>query len=141
MARLTDRERFVRRYFNKKGIDIDQHPNITGIILEGEASRVIGFLSQGTLGEEYMDKPLHHPVNAGVSYVLEGAVPLYPEPECGVGRVTCLAPSEALDFQEIKFLDPHHLLDMLERAEDLGITEFDPTCEIYFVHKQTEDEK
>lgn len=141
MARLTERERFVRRYFNKKGIDIDQHPNITGIFLEGESSRMIGFTSQGELGEEYMDKPIHHPVNVGVAYVLEGVVPLYPEPDRGAGKVVCLSPSDALTFQDIKFLDPHHLLDMLERAEEVGLTEFDPLCEIYFVHRQTEDEK
>jgi len=142
MGKLTSRDRVVRRYFEKKGIDIDMHPNITGIIFEGDNNRVIGFLSQGDLSE-YIDKatPLQHPVNAGVAYVVEGSAPLYPEPECGVGRVTCLSPSEALDFQEILFLDPHHLMDMLERAEELGYTEFDPACEIYFVHRKEEEKK
>lgn len=141
MGKLTEQERFVRRFFTKKGIDIDEHPNITGLILEGDNDRVIGFLSCGALGPEYLDKPLMHPANAGVAYVVEGEVPLYPEPDRGLGRVTCLSPSDVLDFQEIKYLDPYHLLDMLERAEDVGLTEFDPACEIYFVHRQREEEK
>ena len=134
MARASASELFVRRFFDSKGIDIDEHPVITGLILEGDDNRVIGFTSSDAI-PFYGESTFEHPIRKGIKYTVKGTTFLFDVDDRPV-PATPTTPDEALKQLDLTVVDCYRFLNMLQRAEGLNMVEFDPECVIYFCDKE-----